>query len=83
MTEHQDFAKLFDIKKEKLKLKKFVPASGAASRMFKFLTEFLNDFELENETIHQILQVHLQKVLSFSFQADFTLSHMIHFTKMN
>ena len=52
MTEHQDFAKLFDAQKEKLKLKKFVPASGAASRMFKFLMEFLNDFDLENETIN-------------------------------
>lgn len=48
----EEFAKFFDIKKENLKLKKFVPASGAASRMFKFLNEFLNDFNLENETIN-------------------------------
>ena len=52
INEHNDFAKLFDAQKEKLKLKKFVPASGAASRMFKFLMEFLNDFDLENETIN-------------------------------
>ncbi|PKB16255.1 DUF4301 family protein [Flavobacterium sp. 5] len=42
----------FDANKSKLKLKKFVPASGAATRMFKFLTAFLNEFDLGNETIN-------------------------------
>lgn len=50
--EFQKKADYFDNKKEELKLKKFVPASGAASRMFKFLSEFLNDFDHENETIN-------------------------------
>jgi nicotinamide riboside kinase len=42
----------FDANKEKLKLKKFVPASGAATRMFKFLSAFLNEFDFENESIN-------------------------------
>jgi len=46
------FSDVFDTKKDILKLIKFVPASGAASRMFKFLNEFLNEFDLENETIN-------------------------------
>ena len=46
---HSDF---FQSKRDNLKLKKFVPASGAASRMFKFLNEFLNEFDFENETIN-------------------------------
>ena len=46
------FSNYFDQKKENLKLKKFVPASGAASRMFKFLNEFLNDFKHEEESIN-------------------------------
>jgi hypothetical protein len=50
--EFQRYADYFDSKKDALKLKKFVPASGAASRMFKFLSEFLNDFDYENETIN-------------------------------
>ncbi|SCY76091.1 DUF4301 family protein [Flavobacterium caeni] len=50
--EFETYAQLFDAKKHRFKLKKFVPASGAASRMFKFLTEFLNEFDLENETIN-------------------------------
>ncbi|WP_298307730.1 DUF4301 family protein [Flavobacterium sp.] len=46
------FSNYFDQKKENLKLKKFVPASGAASRMFKFLNEFLNEFKHGEETIN-------------------------------
>lgn len=45
-------ANYFDEKSKNLKLKKFVPASGAASRMFKFLSEFLNDFKYNSETIN-------------------------------
>ncbi|MBA4318120.1 MAG: DUF4301 domain-containing protein [Flavobacterium sp.] len=48
----QQKAKFFDANKATLKLKKFVPASGAASRMFKFLSTFLNEFDIENESIN-------------------------------
>lgn len=47
-----NYATYFDDKKNQLKLKKFVPASGAASRMFKFLNEFIHDFNVEEETIN-------------------------------
>lgn len=50
--EFEKYAADFDRRKSKLKLKKFVPASGAASRMFKFLNEFINEFDSENETIN-------------------------------
>ena len=45
-------ASFFDANKSALKLKKFVPASGAASRMFKFLTAFLKEFDIEKESIN-------------------------------
>jgi nicotinamide riboside kinase len=45
------YADLFDQKKDRLKLINFVPASGAASRMFKFLSEFINEYE-QTETIN-------------------------------
>lgn len=45
-------ADFFDANKSKFKLLKFVPASGAATRMFKFLNVFLNEFDLKNETIN-------------------------------
>jgi hypothetical protein len=51
-NDFQQKANFFDANKSSLKLKKFVPASGAASRMFKFLSEFLNDFDVENESIN-------------------------------
>lgn len=42
----------FDTNKVGLNLLKFVPASGAASRMFKFLNTFLNEFDIKNESIN-------------------------------
>lgn len=39
-------------KSSHLILEKFVPASGAATRMFKFLSDFISDFNIENETIN-------------------------------
>ncbi|HSD06282.1 DUF4301 family protein [Flavobacterium sp.] len=50
--EFQQKADFFDANKSDLKLIKFVPASGAASRMFKFLATFLNKFDLQKETIN-------------------------------
>ncbi|MBP4136490.1 DUF4301 family protein [Flavobacterium geliluteum] len=51
-VEFQEKATFFDDKKKNLKLQKFVPASGAASRMFKFLSVFLEDFNSKKETIN-------------------------------
>ena len=51
-NEIQKKANFFDANKSNLKLIKFVPASGAASRMFQFLNQFLNDFDIENESIN-------------------------------
>jgi hypothetical protein len=51
-SDFQQKAEFFDANKSTLKLKKFVPASGAASRMFKFLIAFLNEFDIENESIN-------------------------------
>jgi nicotinamide riboside kinase len=51
-NDFKEKAAFFDKNKSDLKLKKFVPASGAASRMFKFLIAFLKDFDIENESIN-------------------------------
>lgn len=48
----RELAAYFDQRKDSLKLMKFVPASGAASRMFKFVCEFLAEFDAEKETIN-------------------------------
>lgn len=57
-------AAFFDANKSKLKLKKFVPASGAASRMFKFLSAFLNDFNIEKESINAYINRKKESQLS-------------------
>lgn len=46
------FVTYFDAEKEKYKIKKFVPASGAASRMFSSLITFLNEFQVGKETLN-------------------------------
>ncbi len=51
-SELQHYAQYFDNEKSKRSVIRFIPASGAASRMFKFLSEFLNDFDLGNESIN-------------------------------
>ncbi|MNX24711.1 Trifunctional NAD biosynthesis/regulator protein NadR [compost metagenome] len=48
----QKKATFYDTNKTNYKIKKFVPASGAATRMFKFLTVFLNEFDIEKESIN-------------------------------
>ncbi len=47
----QDFIELYNAKKNALSIVKFVPASGAATRMFKFLFQFLKNFDASNESI--------------------------------
>lgn len=42
--EVDDLVKFFDSKKNEISIEKFVPASGAATRMFKFLFDFLKEY---------------------------------------
>lgn len=51
-SQFEELVNYFDDNINNQKLLKFVPASGAASRMFKFLNEFLRDFDIENDTIN-------------------------------
>jgi hypothetical protein len=58
------FVSYFDTYKSKYTIEKFVPASGAATRMFKFLNEFLNKFDKENETLNSYLNKNNAKDVS-------------------
>ena len=51
-SDWQHYIDFFEAEKSNHKLCKFVPASGAASRMFKFLLEFINNYDKQNETIN-------------------------------
>src|SRR5690606_25618481 len=50
-TKFEEYINEFDSKRDKLSIVKFVPASGAASRMFKFLFQFLKDYDPNKESI--------------------------------
>lgn len=50
--EQEAFVQIFEQKKATVDLLKFTPASGAATRMFKFLFEFLENYKLDQESIN-------------------------------
>ncbi|MBU3822138.1 DUF4301 family protein [Flavobacteriaceae bacterium XHP0103] len=47
----QEYIDFYEAKRNSLSVVKFVPASGAASRMFKFLFQFLQDYDPQKENI--------------------------------
>lgn len=48
-------SRFYESKIDELTIVKFVPASGAASRMFKSLYEFLDNYNLEKESINSYI----------------------------
>jgi len=62
--EVEEYSVFFDANKTNYSIEKFVPASGAATRMFKFLNEFLNEFDLDNDTINSYINKCKAKDLS-------------------
>ena len=59
------YADLYDTHKDNYKIAKFVPASGAATRMFKDLFEFLN-----TGTMNKTTQIVLDNLTRFAFYND-------------
>jgi hypothetical protein len=68
-TEQNYFVALFEAEKDKLDLLKFVPASGAATRMFKFLHQFLKGYDFNTENIDAFLQTEENKTLKIFFDS--------------
>ncbi|MDT8414327.1 MAG: DUF4301 family protein [Flavobacteriaceae bacterium] len=57
------YADYFDSHKSQFSMCKFIPASGAATRMFKFLNEFLLAFDAENQSINAYINYNKAKAL--------------------
>ncbi|AUC75035.1 DUF4301 family protein [Olleya sp. Bg11-27] len=57
----------YDSKKEELDIVKFVPASGAATRMFKFLFEFLKTYQPSKESVNAFINKNRASDLSLFF----------------
>ena len=77
--EQQHFAHLFESEKDNLDLLKFVPASGAATRMFKFLHQFLENFNFETHDIESYLASEENKDLNrfFSSLEKFAFTNLV------
>ncbi|QIE59537.1 DUF4301 family protein [Rasiella rasia] len=68
----------YEARKDKNTIVKFVPASGAATRMFKFLFEFLENFNPEVETFnrfvksgnHTQMEIFAKSIKDFAFVND-------------
>ncbi|MFV0540802.1 MAG: DUF4301 family protein [Aestuariibaculum sp.] len=56
--QEQYYINSYNTEKENKSIVKFVPASGAATRMFKFLFQFLKDFENPKDRIDVYLRDH-------------------------
>jgi len=54
-TEKKEFITYFEAQKEFVSIIKFIPSSGAASRMFKFLFKFLKEFNPKKESINSYI----------------------------
>ena len=74
-NDQQKLIEFYDSKKDNLEIVKFVPASGAATRMFQFLFKFIEDFN-PNETKlnaylkegeHQLLEDFINSIKDFAF----------------
>tara|TARA_R110002051_G_scaffold234092_2_gene295729 strand:- start:20035 stop:21576 length:1542 start_codon:yes stop_codon:yes gene_type:complete len=63
--EEQSLMKTFDAKKNECSLLKFVPASGAASRMFKAFFNFLEVYQPNKETLENYFKRTNDKDLKF------------------
>ena len=49
--ETNEFISYYNTKKENLSTLKFVPASGEATRMFKFLFDFIKEYNEDSESL--------------------------------
>lgn len=65
--EQQRLITLFDKEKDEKDLIKFVPASGAATRMFKFLFEFLEAYDPDKESTNSFINKNNANLLSVFF----------------
>jgi len=71
LKEHEEtyFINLLDQRSPELSMVKFVPASGAATRMFKFLFEFLNNYDLTQGSINSYIEKSNNKELTKFLEA--------------
>lgn len=63
----QHYVDYYDDKRDQISILKFVPASGAATRMFKFLFQFLKNYNINKESINSYINRNKAQDLSLFF----------------
>ena len=63
----QHYIEYYDSRRDQISILKFVPASGAASRMFKILFQFVNDYNINKESINAYINRNRVLELSLFF----------------
>ncbi|SDB64305.1 protein of unknown function [Flavobacteriaceae bacterium MAR_2010_188] len=63
----EELISYFDEKMDSISIIKFVPASGAATRMFKFLFQFIKDYNPEKESINSYINNNKDRELNTFF----------------
>ena len=66
-AEKEHFITYFDQHRDAVSIAKFVPASGAATRMFKSLFKFIDEYIPERETINSFINKNKDSDLSLFF----------------
>lgn len=65
--EAQEYRKLYESRREELDILKFVPASGAATRMFKALYNFIREYNPKEQTVAEYLDEQKDSKLEMFF----------------
>lgn len=68
-SEQEEFVRFFEAEKDQLNLVKFVPASGAATRMFRDLHQFRAHFNPDSDNIDAYLQKEENSGLNVFFES--------------
>ena len=63
-TSIKEFVEIFETEKDNKSLLKFVPASGAATRMFKFLFQFVEQYDPKEQSLNSYINKNKIKELS-------------------
>ena len=66
-NEVKEFIELFEAKQKDLSIVKFVPASGAATRMFKFLFQFLQNFDPSKGSVEAYAESRNDALIALTF----------------
>jgi len=67
-AETEDYIAYYNNRRESKLMLKFVPASGAATRMFKFLFQFIEEYKLSQESINSYVNRHKAKAAFIIFR---------------